>query len=183
MTGGAWKDTNHSHNPKKIKTKQPTPAPTSNPTRTPSSDRSSLYETTFRTELDLADIQIKLRRWSFARSWRTASSDSLAHELDLSPLCQPSDVGIPPNCPKLPALSALQAERKGTALPYQPIKPTTKATPHLDETVIAQYLEQCIAATESRLASARNNAKKKGEAVKEIERLVEKVMMQADLRE
>lgn len=183
MTGGAWKDTDHKHSPKKMKTKQFTPAPTPDPASTPSSDRSSLDETNFRAEVDLADLQIKLRQWNFARSWKTASSNSLADDSALSPRCLHSDLDIPPQCPDIPALSALQAEKSDTALPYQAVNPTTELTPTLDKALIAQYLDQCIAATESQLARSRNNAKKKGEAVKEIERLVEKVVMQVGLRE
>ena len=182
MTGGAWKDTNYSHTPKKIKTKQFT-APASDSASTPSSDRSSLDETNFRAEVDLADLQIKLRRWNFARSWKSASSNSLAEESELSPRCLPRDVDIPPNFPKKAALSTLQAEKKNATLVYQSIKPSTKPTSPLDKALIAQYLDQCIAATESQLARSRNSAKKKEEAVKEIERLVEKVVMQAGLGE
>ena len=182
MTGGAWKDTNYSHTPKEIKTKQFI-APTSDSASTPSSDRSSLDETNFRAEVDLADLQIKLRRWNFARSWRSASSNSLAEEPDLSPRRLPRDVDIPPKSPNKPDLSVLETEKSNTALPHQSIKPTTKPTSPLDKALVAQYLEQCIAATESQLARSRNSAKKKAEAVKEIERLVEKVVVQAGLRE
>ena len=45
---------------------------------------------------------------------------------------------------------------------------------------MGQFLDKCIAAAESQLAAAGSKAKKKG-AVREIERLVEKVVTQAGL--
>ena len=56
-----------------------------------------------------------------------------------------------------------------------------QSDPPLDTNFVGQYLERCIAVAESQIAGARDKSRKK-EAVKEIERLVEKVVarVQAD---
>lgn len=48
---------------------------------------------------------------------------------------------------------------------------------------MAQYLNRCIAAVETQLAGARDKSKGENGAVKEIERLVEQLVRQAELGE
>lgn len=179
MTGGAWESTDRTHRLKKSSKSQP---PTTNPTHTLSSDdQLTAEETNFYTEVDLADLRMKLRRWTFARSWKTAASNPLAEEeTNLSPLSRPIDLDKSPTYPNNhgPPLSASQTDTdKRTPLAQR------TATPPLDEDLMAQYLNQCIAAAETQLAGAKDKSKVKNGAVKEIERLVEKLVTQAELGE
>ena len=181
ITGGAWKDSDKSSRSKKSnKTNQSAQLPTTKPTCTPSSDNESNQdETNFYTEVDLADIQIKLRRWNFARSWKTPSSNPPAEETNISPRCLPIDLNVAATCPdKEPPLSAFQTDTNNetTAFPHHPHNTAVKPAPALDEDLMAQYLNRCIAAAEAQLAGARDKSRKKKGAVKEIERLVEKVV-------
>lgn len=184
MTGGAWEDTDKTHPPRKN---------TTNSTRVPScdDDQPTQDETNFYTEVDLADLQMKLRRWTFARNWKTASSSSsplAEEETNLSPLSRPiihldqsptyssKKDGRPP----LSASSQTDTDNIKTPLAHRPQQQT--AAPPLDEDLMAQYLNRCIAAAETQLAGARDKSKVKNGAVREIERLVEKVVIrQAEL--
>lgn len=186
MIGGAWEDTDKTHRPRKSTTNSP---------RVPScddDDQLTQDETNFYTEVDLADLQMKLRRWTFARNWKTASSSSsprAEQETDLSPLSRPiihldkspTYSSKKDDRPPLSASSQTDTDNNETPLAHRPHQQT--ATPPLDEDLMAQYLNRCIAAAETQLAGARDKSKVKNGAVKEIERLVEKVVRQAELGE
>lgn len=187
MTGGSWKDTNISKSSKKRKAKQPARASTAEHVRDFSSeDKSSQEEDRFRTEVDLADLKMKLRRWNFARSWGSASSISLAEESHISPRSRPEDIEEPSTCSNKAPLVADLPEKNETghgdlgALSCNRVNTIAKPNAPLDRNTIGQYLDGCIAATESQLVAGRNKAQRK-RAVKEIERLVEKVVTQAGL--
>lgn len=180
MTGGTWKDAKASASPKKPKAKK-RPARISTKHKSTQDDKEK-----FQAEVDLADLQIQLRRWTFARSWRRPSSKSLTEDLPISPRTrQPTDVGEPATSPRTDkaSLCADQVENQrnehedhaalSSCHQVDPI--IAKADLLLDRHLIGQYLDRCIAATESQLAGERDKTKKKG-AVKEIERLVEKVI-------
>lgn len=186
MTGGSWKDATNPKSSKKPKAKRPARVPTIEPAYGFSEDTSSQNDDKFQAEVDLADLKIALLRWNFARSWRSASSRSLADEPNISPRSHPRDVKISATCSGRADVRADQAGkiRSGyddlAALSRNRVNTTAKSNPPLDGNVIGQYLDKCIAATEYQLARAGSKAKKK-EAVKEIERLVEKVVTQAGL--
>ena len=187
MTGGAWEDTDKTHRPRKS---------TTNSLCVPSraDDQLTQDETNFYTAVDLADLQMKLRRWTFAQNWKTASSSSSSppadEETNLSPLSRPIHLddksptysskkdGRPP----LSASSQTDTTDNKPALAHR-LQQQTATTPPLDEDLMAQYLNRCIAAAETQLAGARDKSKVKNGAVKEIERLVEKVVRQAELGE
>lgn len=182
MTGGAWKATNVSPGAKETKAKQSARTPTTEGVGVSSEDISRQSEDRFRAEVDIADLRMKMRRWNFARSWKSPSSSPLDDDSHVSPW----DVDKPSTCRTKAPLCAEQAEkkkRKGTEHGNRAARSSCPranpiAKPHapLDRHLIGQYLDRCIAATESQLAGARNKSKKKG-AVKEIERLVEKVIV------
>lgn len=186
MTGGSWKDTDVSHGSKKPKTKRPSPLHTIPHAHTSSNNAFNREYTKFRTEVDLADLQIKLRRWNFARSWRTASSGPSIDESDISPRTRFGDVEDKASRTSKRLLTANHGERKnktsnrndGATVPQCT---TAEPTRPLDRELMTQYLDRCIAATESQLADARHKAKRKGGTVKEIERLVENVVKGASL--
>ena len=180
MTGGTWKDTKASASSKKPKAKKQ-PAQISTKHTSTQDD-----EEKFQAEVDLADLQLQLRRWSFARSWRRPSSMSLTEELPVSPRTRrPADFEEPATCHMTDkaSLCADQVENQrnehedhaalSSCHQVDPI--IAQADLLLDRHLIGQYLDRCIAATESQLAGERNKTKKNG-AVKEIERLVEKVI-------
>lgn len=172
MTGGAWEDRDKTH--RRFKKSSPTQPPTTPPhVPPPYDDHFTPDETTFHTAVDLADLQTKLRRWTFARSWKTASSNpSAEEETNISPLSRPT-------APIETGPSQTDTDRKTPPAP----RPQHPATPPLDEDVMAQYLNRCIAAVETQLAGARDKSKGKNGAVKEIERLVEQLVRQAELGE
>ncbi|KAL9132738.1 MAG: hypothetical protein Q9175_006088 [Cornicularia normoerica] len=187
MTGGAWKDRNHPAGSKRSKAKRPAQAPTTKHARDFSEDDKSIQdEEKFRAQVDEADLKMKLRRWNFARSWRPACSSPLADESDnISPRSRPEDVGNSATFHRKAPLIADQAEKKNrtehddvAALSCGRVNTVAKPNAPLDNYLTGQYLDRCVAATESQLAGKRNKTKKK-EAVKEIERLVEKVVRDA----
>ena len=184
MTGGAWKDTNVPAGAKRNKAKK---QPLLISTTEHATSRQTEDER-FQTEVELADLKIKLRRWNFARSWKIAASSPLADD-DSTPLSprtrRPSrkDAKEAATRPqgRAPLFTDDQVGRKDRsqrdALPSCHRGNITNAQPNspLDRQMIGQYLERCVAAAESQLAGAGNKSQKKG-AVREIERLVEKVM-------
>lgn len=182
MTGGAWEDRDKTQRPKKsAKTQLPnlTCVPTTD-------DQLTQDQTNFYTKVDLADLQMKLQRWTFARNWKTASSSPQSEkDMNISPLSRPVDTDKTPTYPSKNGQSPVcscdsQTITDNTTPPAQPSRQTT--TPPLDEDLMAQYLNQCIAAAETQLAGAKDKSKVKNEAVvKEIERLVEKLVRQAEL--
>lgn len=173
-TAGASKNTTTSTDSKKTKAKQPTRASHTNKhADNNSKEKPSQDGDKFKTEIDLADLRIQLRRWNFARSWNSASSGSLADESHISPWNRPEDVDDRAICPGKRVLLAGQ-ERETQ------VKTMAKTNPRLERYLIGPYLDKCIAATESQLAMGRHKSKKT-KAVKEIERLVETVVTQADL--
>ncbi len=167
MTGGTWKDAKASASPKKSKAKKK-PARISTKHTSTQDD-----EDKFQAEVDLADLQIQLRRWTFARSWRRPSSRSLTEELPISPRTRrPTDVKEPATCPRTDEAS-LCADRVGdqgnkhedeAALSscHQVDPIIAKADLPLDRHLIGQYLDRCIAATESQLAGERIRRRRKG---------------------
>ena len=193
MTGGTWNDTHISTNTRQNKRKkQPAPISTTEHAMSPQDE-----DTKFQTEVDLADIRLKLRRWRFGRSWRTAASSSLADEAALvsprtrgPPLPPLKDVEEVVNHSQgkeflLAGGQAKEEDRSQLdALPssHQVNITTAQPDPPLDRKTVGQYLDQCIAAAESQLVGAGGKSRKKS-AVKEIERLVEKVIAtQADCK-
>ena len=191
MTGGAWKDTPILAGPKRKKAKkQPGPISTAEHAISPQDE-----DAKFQTEVDHADLRLKLRRWRFGRSWRTAASNSLPDEAApisprtrVPPLPPLKDVVEETSCSEgklsLPAGGQAKEEDRSQheALPACNGVNIAIAQPDppLDRKTVGQYLDQCIAAAESQLVGAGSKSRKKG-AVKEIERLVEKVIAtQAD---
>ena len=194
MTGGAWKDTPVSANTKrKNAKKQALRQLTLEHTTSPQTE-----EKRFQTEVELADLSLDLRRWTFARSWRkNAASSSLAEEVaPISPRTRPPPPP-PPKDVKGPAkhsrgkrsvIAEGQAEKRhrheNEAFPSIDRVNNTIAQPDppLDRQLVGQYLDRCIAVAEAQIAGARDKSKKK-RAVEEIERLVERVIAtQADRR-
>lgn len=172
MTVRTSKSTAVSTSWKQSKATQPAQTSATDRTSDFSKDTSSHDEDKFRAEVDLADLKIKQRRWNFARSWRPASSDSsLADEPHISPRSRTWPTKVP--------LSADRTDKERVEDDDLRLRNTiAKPNPALDRRLMGQYLDRCIAATESQLARGRNKSKKK-EAVKEIERLVEKVVSDA----
>ena len=191
MTGGSWKDTNTSKSSKERKAKQFARASAAEHACDFSSqDKSSQEENRFRTELDLADLKTKLRRWNFARSWGSASSSSVGdRESHVSPRSRPEDnIEEASTCTnKAPLFAHLPKENENghgdlaAALSCNRVNTIASPNAPLDRNTIGQYLDGCIAATESQLAAGRNKSEKKNRAVKEIERLVARAVVQAGL--
>ena len=193
MTGGAWKDTHNSAGAKRNKAKKQPARISTTEHHTSCQDE----DTKFQTEVDLADLRLKLRRWNFARSWKPAASSSLPDEVaPTSPRTRR---------PALPLKDAVEdaanysqgkvllfaddhAKRRNggqhDVLPssHQANITVAQPNPPLDRQLVGQYLDRCIAAAESQLVGAGRKSRKKG-AVKEIERLVKTVIAtQADCR-
>ena len=180
MTGGTWKDTNQPGSSRKTKAKQQRPAqiPTVQHARdvsknmdAPSQDD---QDERLRAQLEFVDLKMRLQRWTFARSWRTARSSPPLTEHDISPWCRSQDV-------ETPVLSPGKAQLIGgdlVPLPGHGTNAVAGSHGPLDRQLMGQYLDGCIAAAESRLAKAPNRAVKE-EAVKEIERLVGRVVGEA----
>lgn len=166
MTGGAWKDTDASVGSKRKKAKQLLRVLTTE----------HISEDKFRAEVDLADLRIKLRRWNFARGGRRASSDSLADESDaVSPRSRTEDRG---NEVTSSGQALSFADRVGgNGSEHDAVG---RPSPLLGRHLVGPYLDSCIAATESQLVGARGKAGTRG-AVREIQRLAEKVVAQAGL--
>lgn len=171
MTGGSWQDTDASARSKRKQNKSKRPARLLTSTHTSdyliSADTSihdeDADEYSFRAEVDIADLRTKLRRWKFSRSWRCGLGRSRVDEGDMiSPRSRVRDVGKETSC-----LTRAQNTIEEPSAP-------------LDRELVGQYLERCVAAAESQLVGARSNGEKK-RAVKEIERLVEKVVTEAGL--
>ena len=226
-TGGAWKDTDPSQRSKKKKnnnnnnnnydkTTQPAQSstaaaatvhpPTDLVVVVPSDDDDDNdNETSFRTEVDRAELRLQLRRWNFARSWKkTTATCSRPDEEEeeegggISPLSRrntnvewnlsaaPSDPHHNNNNNKNKENAnddhhqapTTKKTKKDTSTSTQDDDDTTTTTtaPPLDKDTIAQYLDRCIAVTETQLAAARSRREKNWAAVKEIERLVGKVV-------
>ncbi|CAD6579414.1 MAG: hypothetical protein ASARMPREDX12_009160 [Alectoria sarmentosa] len=188
MTGETWQDTNTSKrsNEERKARKSAQGLTNEHACDFSSKDKSSQEEDRFRTEVDLADLKIKLRRWNFARSWGSASSSLVGDESRISPRSRPEDIEEDSTCTNKAPLFADLPEKNETghgdlaALSCHRVYTIAKPNPPLDRNTIGQYLDQCIAATESQLAGARNKSQKK-KAVREIERLVAKVVTQAGL--
>ncbi|KAL9064322.1 MAG: hypothetical protein Q9161_008956 [Pseudevernia consocians] len=193
MTGGAWKATNVSARSKKTKPKkQPAPPPTPKHACDFSAEATSTQdeEDRFRAEVDRADHQLKLRRWNFARSWKRASSGPLGDECSpLSPRSREA-AGVGVGGPVIhsrdeAAVSGDRGEKEDRVVEREVFAALSSchrvdpiignADPSLDRGLMGQYLDRCIAATESQLVEGRKRSKKQG-AVREIERLVEKVI-------
>ena len=183
MTGGTWKDTSQPARSKKPKAKQQKPArtPTTKHVRDVSRNMDAPtqddQDKRFQAQLDLIDLKMRLQRWTFARSWRTARSSpppAEASRHDISPWCLPQDVENPPIGPGKARLI------DGDLVPLAGHCANAVADPYmlLDRHLMGQYLDGCIAAAEAQLAKATNKAVKE-EAVKEIERLVERVVGEA----
>ena len=196
MTGGTWKDANASARSKKTKPKKhPAPTPTAKHGCDFSSEEATSTrdeEDRFRAEVDLADLQMKLRRWNFARGWKRASSGSLGDESSpMSPRNRGAARGEESSAVHSRDKASLFGDRGETGRVGREVLTARSschrvdpvigpADPSLDRLLIGQYLDRCVAATESQLAEGRDKSKKQG-AVKEIERLVEKVIAtQAD---
>lgn len=194
MTGGAWKDTNHSTGPKRNKAKEQPPSVLT----LENNISTQTEEQRFRTEVELADLRLDLRRWNFSRSWRrNGGSSSLADPGGMvSPRTRPPP-SLPPKDGKGPAkhiqgkayaIAEGQAEKRhrpdNEAFPssLQLNNAIGQSDPSLGKQLVGQYLDRCIAVAELQIAGARDKSRKK-EAVREIERLVEKVIAtQADQR-
>ena len=197
MTGGTWKATNVSARSKKTKPKkQPAPPPTTKHAYDFPAEATSNQdeEDRFRAEVDRADHQLKLRRWNFARSWKRASSGPLGDECSpLSPRSRGAagvGVGVGVQGPVIhsrdeASVSGDRGEEEERVVEREVLAALSSchrvdpiignADPSLDRRLMGQYLDRCIAATESQLVEGRKRSKKQG-AVREIERLVEKVI-------
>ena len=183
MIGGAWTDTEKTHRPKKTRAKQPLAESTRGILE--DGDNPTQHDANFRTAVDVAELQLKLRRWTFARSWKLASSAVQCDEPPLSPRSLPKDTENPATSPNKSPIHVDHAEKNSleeVVLPRHPPAGNTKSTAPLDRHLMAQYLDQCIAAAESQIAGARDKVEKR-RAVKEIERLVERVVTHAGLGE
>ena len=183
MTGGAWKDTKQpgsSKNPK-ARTRRPAQIPTVQHVQDVSKDKDApgqdYQDESLLAQSEFIDLRMQLQRWSFARSWRTArSSPPPADTLqdDISPLCRPQDV-------EAPVLSPGKAQMIGDnliPLPGHEANAIGVSQPPLDKHLMGQYLDGCIKAAEAQLAKTTDKGKKE-EAVKEIERLVGRVIGEA----
>ena len=180
MNGGAWKDTNQPGSSRKPKARNQRPAQisttkhvhgVSKDTDAPSQDA---QDEKLQARLEFIDLRMQLQRWSFARSWRIARSNPPPAEHDISPLCRPQDVEIP-------TVSPGKAQMIGddlVPLPGHGTNTVAVSQAPLDRHLMGQYLDGCIKAAEARLAEATDKGKKE-EIVKEIERLVERVVGEA----
>ena len=111
MTGGSWKDTTVSNSLEKPKSKRPARVFTTKHAYGFSEDTSNQDDDKFQTEVDLADLKMRLLRWNFARSWGAASP---VDESRISPRSRPQDVGKIATCPGKPDLFFDQAEKSET---------------------------------------------------------------------
>ena len=179
MNGGAWKDTDQPGSSRKPKTKKqrlaqiPTVKHIHDVSKGMDAPSQDSQDENLQAQSEFIDLKMQLQRWTFARSWRTARSSPSPAEHDISPWCRPQDV-------EAPTLSPGKAQIiGGNFVPPPGHGANTVAESHapLDRQLMGQYLEGCIKAAEARLAKTTD--KKKEEAVKEIERLVERVVGEA----
>lgn len=188
MVGGAWQATNVSADAKRSKANQSARAPTTERVYASSPEEESRQsEERFRAEVEEADLRMKLRHWNFARSWKSPSPSS-SPPADDAPI-SPWDVARPAPSPTTGSKDPLCAEpsekkrenRTGhdasaARSSCDRVDRIAPSDPPLDRHLVGQYLDRCIAATESQLAGARDKSEKK-RAVRDIERLVEKVIV------
>ena len=180
MNGGVWKDTNQPGGSRRPKAKNQRPAqiPTTEHVHDVSKDKDAPsqddQDESLRAQLEFIDLKMQLQRWSFARSWRTARSSLSQTEDDISPWCCPQDIEHPAVSPG----NAQLVDSDLVPLPGHEANAVSVSQAPLDRHLIGQYLDGCIKAAEAKIANATNKAVKE-EAVKEIERLVERVVGEA----
>ena len=180
MNGGAWKDMDQPESSRKPKAQShrlaqiPTVKHIPDVSKDKDAPSQDAQDEKLQARLEFIDLKMQLQRWTFARSWRTARSSpppADTSEDDISPWSRPKDVEAPISSPgKAHVIS-------GDLVPLSGHGANTVAVSHapLDRHLMGQYLDGCVKAAEARLAEATDKEKKE-EIVKEIERLVERVV-------